>query len=171
MKDTDHYPPPWSLNGEGFIIPFLANKELVLNNGFIEEKDKPNFLGGIGAVMLVNYESSDVGPYFELLFIPGDFKETLSTNGNKKDKDFQKDHKNLCIKRNIHSRRKVELGDSKGICELFLGKNKNRTSVNISNQSGKIFFKADFTKKFLPFPVTTKLYPISSSKSESGKLC
>lgn len=171
MKDTDHYPPPWSLNGEGFIIPFLAYKELVLNNGFIEEKDKPNFLGGIGAVMLVNYESSDVGPYFELLFIPGDFKETLSTNGNKKTKIFKRITKIFVSSEISIQEGRLNWAIPKEFANFSWEKDKNRTSVNISNKSGKIFFKADFTKKFLPFPVTTKLYPISLlQRSESGKL-
>ena len=40
MNDTKHYPPPWNLKGEGFIIPFLGNKSLLLDKGFIPEEDK-----------------------------------------------------------------------------------------------------------------------------------
>ena len=74
MANTQHYPPPWNLTGEGFIIPFLGVKSKLLEKGFINEEDKKDFRGGLGACMFVNYQTSNVGPYFELLFIPGDFE-------------------------------------------------------------------------------------------------
>jgi|JI9StandDraft_1071089.scaffolds.fasta_scaffold00874_22 hypothetical protein len=171
MKDTLHYPPAWNLNGEGFIIPFLANKELLLKEGFIDEKDKLSYLGGLGAIMLVNYESSDVGPYFELLFIPGDFKHTISTNGFNKIRHFKKITKIFVSSQISIQEGRLNWAIPKEFANFSWVKNKNKTSVNIATANGDIFFKGDFTKRFFPFPVTTKLYPISLlQKSESGNL-
>jgi hypothetical protein len=53
-------PPPWQLHGHGYILFFLA-----------QPSPQPPFRGGVGAVMLVEYTDTPVGPYHELLFIPG----------------------------------------------------------------------------------------------------
>eukprot|EP00808_Paulinella_micropora_P008385 g72961.t1 len=43
-------------------------------HGFLDPLLVGGFRGGLGAWMLVRYSASDVGPYDELLFIPGDFE-------------------------------------------------------------------------------------------------
>ena len=48
-----------------------------LRHGFVPDALRPHFVDGIGATMLVDYTSSDCGPYRELLFVPGKFR-TLS---------------------------------------------------------------------------------------------
>lgn len=75
MSDTEtrNYPPPWKLNGSGYIFPFRANREKILQSHTMSPTDKASYRGGIGAYMLVNYHTTDIGPYYELLFIPGDF--------------------------------------------------------------------------------------------------
>lgn len=49
-------------------------KDWALRHGFIPAMRASSFLGGFGAVMLVDYASSDCGPYRELLFVPGKFR-------------------------------------------------------------------------------------------------
>ncbi|GAA5989461.1 hypothetical protein JCM10908_000485 [Rhodotorula pacifica] len=76
-------PAPWSLRGEGWIIPlhtpFSAqpiplqdNAYAPLESGSSADQSK-RFHGGVGFVMLVRYKSSDVGSYDELLYVPGLF--------------------------------------------------------------------------------------------------
>lgn len=62
---------PWQLTGEGFIFIYKFSRKFIAENGFLENFQQENFKGGLGTVMCVNYTTSDVGPYFELLFIPG----------------------------------------------------------------------------------------------------
>lgn len=62
--------PPWHLTGEGFIL---------LGRFAPSETHAPDalqdrFRGGFGALMLVDYQTSAVGPYQELLYIPGSFE-------------------------------------------------------------------------------------------------
>lgn len=64
--DSDDVLPasaPWNLTGNGYILVYR----------FPPAPEEP-FAGGLGMVMLVDYETSDVGPYREMLFIPGFFR-------------------------------------------------------------------------------------------------
>jgi hypothetical protein len=70
-----HSPPPWNLRGDGYILlyRFSAQTQLGGQAGFVPPELQPHFRGGLGAVMLVDYKDTPVGPYHELLFIPGFF--------------------------------------------------------------------------------------------------
>ena len=69
----DEVPPPWSLTGSGYIILVKLTESFVTENCFVPDSLGGSFSGGIGTIMLVDYVSSDAGPYRELLFIPGRF--------------------------------------------------------------------------------------------------
>ncbi|WP_052354349.1 acetoacetate decarboxylase family protein [Flectobacillus major] len=66
-------PAPWHLTGEAFVWVYKFPKDFVLSNGFLEDYQQQRFIGYWGTIMLVNYHSSNVGPYQELLFCPGLF--------------------------------------------------------------------------------------------------
>jgi hypothetical protein len=66
-------PPPWELTGSGYIILFKFPSEFFEKEGNIPPVLNKYLKFRVGAVILVNYTSSDVGPYKELLFIPGIF--------------------------------------------------------------------------------------------------
>ncbi|MEZ0540169.1 hypothetical protein [Fibrella arboris] len=65
--------PPWTLTGNGLVLIAHFPEEFVRQHGFLEDFQQVGYRGWIGTVMLVDYTSSDVGPYYELLFIPGLF--------------------------------------------------------------------------------------------------
>jgi hypothetical protein len=67
-------PAPWRLHGDGYVFLYQFNAEWVAAQGFVPEPLRPQFRGGIGALMLVRYRETPVGPYDELLFIPGLFE-------------------------------------------------------------------------------------------------
>ncbi|HXK45909.1 MAG TPA: acetoacetate decarboxylase family protein [Deltaproteobacteria bacterium] len=66
-------PAPWSLMGHGYVVLVRFDPGFVADQGFVPEPLKGLFSGGFGTIMYVDYLSSDVGPYKELLFIPGLF--------------------------------------------------------------------------------------------------
>jgi hypothetical protein len=66
-------PAPWNLTGRGYVFVYNFSKEFVRKQGMILKHLQPHFKGGLGTVMLVDYTSSNCGPYHELLFIPGKF--------------------------------------------------------------------------------------------------
>jgi len=70
-------PPPWRLRGRGFVFAYRfpeafarAHADALLREGY---------RGGPGAVMLVDYTESPVGPYRELLFLAGRFRAGAAT--------------------------------------------------------------------------------------------
>lgn len=66
-------PPPWQLRGDGYILLYKFPPALGGQAGFVPSALQPHFRGGVGAVMYVDYTETPVGPYQELLFIPGFF--------------------------------------------------------------------------------------------------
>ena len=68
------YPSPWNLTGKGYIMIYRFNSNFVNKFGNVPGFLEGKFSGGFGSVMLVDYSSTNAGPYSELLFIPGKFK-------------------------------------------------------------------------------------------------
>jgi hypothetical protein len=66
--------PPWSLRGSGYIFLYRFTQNFVENHANVPDWLLPQYRGGFGAVMWVDYHNSPVGPYRELLFIPGQFQ-------------------------------------------------------------------------------------------------
>jgi hypothetical protein len=67
-------PPPWTLTGRGFVLVYRFPREWALRHAGMPLALASGFVGGIGAVMIVDYATSDCGPYRELLFVPGRFR-------------------------------------------------------------------------------------------------
>jgi hypothetical protein len=67
-------PAPWKLTGYGYIILFKFPTEFLKKEVYIHPFLNKLLKFGIGGIILVNYTGSNVGPYKELLFIPGIFK-------------------------------------------------------------------------------------------------
>ena len=74
QETTAAFPPPWKLRGEGAMLFYRFPKAFCLEHGFIPAALQPDFQGLVGCVMLVDYQRTPVGPYRELLFIPGLFR-------------------------------------------------------------------------------------------------
>ncbi|MCP5495944.1 MAG: acetoacetate decarboxylase family protein [Leptospiraceae bacterium] len=152
MDNSKHYPPPWILKGNGFIFAFLGNKKYNLTNSFMTEESTSAFEGGLAACMLINYESSNVGPYYELLYIPGSF-----TYKNKSYKRITK----------IYVSSETSIGE--GIRNWAIPKEKadfiweeipdsDTTLIKVS-KGKETFLSVSLKKHFFHFPITTALLP------------
>lgn len=73
MRPNVIAPPPWTLTGEGIVMLYHFPEEFNQQYSFMEDYQREGYKARIGAVMLVEYKTADVGPYFELLYIPGFF--------------------------------------------------------------------------------------------------
>jgi len=67
-------PPPWTLTGNGLIFIAHFPEPFVREHGFLQPYQQTAYRGWIGTVILADYHTSNVGPYQELLFIPGLFR-------------------------------------------------------------------------------------------------
>lgn len=68
-----HGAPPWHLSGQGWLMLMHWRVGWLREQGWLGEQPD-RFLGGPGALMLVDYQDCPIGPYRELLMIPGRFR-------------------------------------------------------------------------------------------------
>lgn len=73
MMSQAKAPAPWFLTGNGIVMIYHIPEAFNRQYGFMEAYQQAGYKGGLGAVMLMDYRTSDVGPYQELLFIPALF--------------------------------------------------------------------------------------------------
>jgi hypothetical protein len=72
MTDAAPQPPaPWTLRGEGWVLPFRLPTSVAREVTHLPDHRASELRGGIAVLMLVDYASSPVGPYRELLTFPG----------------------------------------------------------------------------------------------------
>ncbi|KAH7311295.1 hypothetical protein B0I35DRAFT_356947 [Stachybotrys elegans] len=73
-------PPPWTLKGTVYSATFVPLSKKLPTKAYspLERgsavQTEGEFLGGIGMVQIIRYTESPVGPYDELLLLPGFFK-------------------------------------------------------------------------------------------------
>ncbi len=67
-------PPPWELEGHGWVIMFRGEDLVRREPDLVPSELRPHYRGGFGAAILVRYTASPVGPYDELLLVPGQFQ-------------------------------------------------------------------------------------------------
>ena len=64
-------PAPWDLAGRGYIFAVWMPQDVLDHGSFIPPQTPRAGRGRVAFAMFVDYSSSDVGPYHELLYIPG----------------------------------------------------------------------------------------------------
>jgi hypothetical protein len=64
-------PAPWDLEGQGYIFAVWMPQDVLDHGSFIPPQTPRAGRGRLAFAMFVDYASSDVGPYHELLYIPG----------------------------------------------------------------------------------------------------
>lgn len=70
---------PWKLRGRGVIFLYQFDVAVLDDPRALPESLRSQFVGGPGVVMWVQYEDSSVGPYDEVLLIPGQFQTSQGT--------------------------------------------------------------------------------------------
>ena len=142
-------PAPWNLTGDAYIMVYKFSKDFVKEYGFLADYQQDRFLGYVGTVMLVDYKTSGVGPYQELLFIPGVF-----TFNWKKMFSISKIY--------VSSRDSVYNGiENWGIPKEYADFDwqinpDGSEDISVSIE-GKQFFKTTIKKGFISFPIKTVL--------------
>jgi hypothetical protein len=141
--------PPWVLEGEGIILLFHFKKEWVEQSGLLPKHLRDKFKGGLGYVMLVNYETSPVGPYRELLIIPGKFRKTK---------------KQAITKIYVDSEASVlngreNWGIPKELLPFTWTKEEGKDLIELKS-GDRTVFRAEISHGGLSFPVTTSILPI-----------
>lgn len=143
---------PWTLHGVGYMLMYQFDAHFIENEGFVPSFLHGAFQGGIGHVMYVDYQASPVGPYKELLFIPGKFA-------------FEKSNWHSITKIYVSSEESVYWGRKNwGIPKEFatfhthtIDKHTEEVIVTVGETE---IFRATFQTARWLFPISTFLLPI-----------
>ncbi|SCV74319.1 BQ2448_6751 [Microbotryum intermedium] len=174
-------PPPWDLTGSGCIFvvepqPFSPTSAVPLPPGSYDpfEQGTPfdqssNFYGGVGAILVVRYTTSDVGPYDELMIIPGNFKNEHKDGTTSFDLAITRIY--VSTKESVYNGRQ-NWGIPKHLANFSFTPVQDRpgsTLMTVSSPNAKdSFFSAILTRsKWTPFsiPASTKLVSTSFMRS------
>ncbi len=155
------HPAPWHLKGEGFIILFRMSRDEIIKDNFLTDKFKKSFRGGFGSIMIVDYESSNAGPYSELLFIPGKFRY----NGK---------NKNTIPKIYVSTPESIINGINnwaipKEKASFDFSKTDSGASLITCHKEQNEFFHARIKPWGLRFPVNTAFMPFPLVQEKDGK--
>jgi hypothetical protein len=160
-------PAPWKLNGEAFVAVYKFSKQFVNQYGFLEKYQIDNFDAGFGTIMCVNYSSSAVGPYFELLFIPGVINlKSLNLGTIKSGFSISKIFvsTNESVQNGINN-----WGIPKEVADFeWISLANNHVQVKVM-KDGVVFFDAIFKRNSFKFPITTSIIPLKVIQKKGNK--
>ncbi|RFS16265.1 acetoacetate decarboxylase family protein [Emticicia sp. C21] len=157
LGPTQIAPPPWKLTGNGYVFLFRFSKVFVQEQGFLDDFQKSAYkhgLLGLGTVMFLDYTTSNVGPYRELLFVPGKFdfsKASIKTWGVSK--IYVSSYNSVWNGRE-------NWGIPKELADFNIQKISEREEIIEVKTNNEVFFKARLKKGDFNFPVTTKFFPL-----------
>lgn len=158
IPPAPYFPAPWQLQGEGVIMVFRFPKSWVLEHAGLKEEEKKTFKGGLGYVMLVNYQQSPVGPYKELLFIPGKFGPEGRQRITRIYVDSESSTQNG----------RFNWGIPKETVPIFWEKNGRTEEIGVGHPEDPVLF-CKIKNGLFPLPVSTKILPIHLKQEWEGK--
>ena len=170
-----NYPAPWTLSGKGHILLYKFSKTFAEEKTNLPEFLEGHFAGGFGTLMLVDYSTSDAGPYGELLLIPGKFKHkgkrlnTISKIYVSTMTSVENGRKNWGIPKELADFSFQSTDPDTEKVSIFSGVN---TIAQFTLKSGKLSFPVN--TKLLPFPLVQyhegKYYYTTFQGGGTGKL-
>jgi hypothetical protein len=146
-------PAPWTLTGNGIILLYRFSEKWIKENGFLADYQQETFKGIVGSVMLVDYHTSPVGPYRELLFIPGYFKM-----GGRNTFSISKIY--------VSSQESVwngieNWGIPKELADFTIDQPNERTKIFTASLNDQSLFEATVRRGRFSFPFSSSLFPLN----------
>lgn len=129
-------PAPWNLSGTGYIFALWMPPDVLDHGSFIPSRTPRASRSRLALAMFVDYQTSDVGPYHELLYIPGKLR-------------FTEDDARLSITRIFVStddsvvNGRLNWGIPKDRCDFDVSRSGGRDRVALRSHDGSIFAKLD----------------------------
>ena len=152
-------PAPWNLTGRGCIVLYKFKKEFLEKRAYLPKNEGMDSAGGLGALMIVDYKSSNAGPYSELLFIPG----KLHINGGR----WHRITKIYVSTMDSVLNGRKNWAIPKELADFKFSRNGNIEEVEVS-KGGRTFFRAGMKVWGPRFPVSTKLLPFPLMQADEG---
>lgn len=162
--DLPKAPAPWSLEGRAWVALFDPPPEFVACQSMLPGWLAGTHAGGLACLMVVEYRRSNVGPYRELLFIPGRFRI---------------DGRRHCSITRIYVSTAASAANGranwaipKELADIAfepLADGGERVTATLPD--GRSFFRFEARPRGLPFPVSTRLLPFPLvQRQEQGHL-
>lgn len=142
-------PPPWKIKGEAILMIFKFNEKWVEQKGNVPKRLQSKFRGGLGFLLLGDYLNTPVGPFRELIFVPGKFYKTRRKVITKSFSSTEASTQNG----------RANWGIPKETLPIQWEREKSRDSVRIL-KNGELIFTAEFNTMAIPFPLSTALFPL-----------
>lgn len=155
-------PAPWKLTGKGWLFLYHLPAKAGAIPELLPRESSGEYLGGLSALMLVDYASSDVGPYQELLFIPGRFLHG-------QEKYYAISRIWVSTEASVVNGQK-NWGIPKELADFNIMRQDREEVWSVRQADGKEFFRATLRKGRLPFPMHTSLLPLPLLQSWKGEL-
>ena len=145
-------PAPWQLTGQGYLIVVQLPKHVLDNESFIDPKLKSSRRGRLAYIAFADYQSSDVGPYHELLYVGGSLKF-----GQQRHHSISKIY--VSTQDSIdNGQRNWGIPKEKAYFAVKYGTD-NQDTVQMTTESGETIAKLHFSHHLLRVPVNTRLAP------------
>ncbi len=154
---------PWDFTGNGYVMLFKFPKSFILDHGFLTERFRNGFYGNVGAIVFADYQTSNMGPYQELFFIPGKLRYqhhkfyTISRNFVSGEKGLENSLSNWGIPK-------------EGASFQFTNNGKGLDTLKVTQNGVSVI---DITIKFSPkgwaFPLWTFFHPLHMIQHYTGK--
>lgn len=145
-------PAPWKLKGSGYLLAIRLPAGILDHHSFVPDSLQGSRKGQLAYVMFVDYTGSDVGPYHELLYIPGNFRFS--------------DGRHVSITRIFVStwesvvNGRNNWGIPKDRCDFNVSYGPREDRIALRAEDGTEFANLTFrTRRSLRIPVTTRLVP------------
>lgn len=145
-------PAPWQLRGQGYIFAVLLPDEVVREQSAMPASIAASRRGRVAYAMFVDYAESDVGPYHELLFIPGSF-------------DFGDGRRPSITRIYVSSQESVVNGrENWGIpkerCDFVVSYGADRVDhIRLRADDGTVFADIQLEHKYLKLPMPAQWVP------------
>ena len=145
-------PAPWHLTGQGYVLAVYLPTRFLDQHSFIPAHLQNSRRGRIAYIIFADYQQSDVGAYYELLYIGGSLA-------------FGEQRHHSISKIYVSSQDSIDNGQKNwGIpkemaqFKVSYGAN-NQDSIALTTPTGDIIAQLHFSHHLLRFPVSTKLAP------------
>lgn len=161
---TQEFPAPWTLRGNGYI--FLYKFKNRLNTLRYPEYMQNKKFKGFGTVMCVDYSESNAGPYQELLFIPGKYyfrHEKISR------KTYSIPQIYVSSIESVKNGQR-NWGIPKKQAQFDIERHSSNREEFRVHQNGKVFYRAIFKRKGIPFPINSAFFPLPLTQIWENKV-
>lgn len=146
-------PAPWLLNGEGLVLLYRFPAHFIQQYALLQPFQQESRRLSLGAVMAIKYTDSNIGPYQELLFIPGLFHIAGRFS-------FSISRIYVSTYASMQSGR-FNWGIPKELAQFEIHQQVDGTHTYIASSGQDTFFEASVKARKLSLPFTSRLLPFS----------